>query len=375
MSCPTEGVLRTVLDGEVRGSELEAAEKHIGGCERCGLRLRSIEAQRSGVQENLAALQNESSTADARFAYQRFQQAAAGRAVRRPPMVWPRPAIGWAAAAVVVLLVLALSPGRTWAQRVLSMLRVQKVAVLPVDLSELTAQNALGHGGLIAQFMSDNVVITMQPAKPAAAADVAAAGQAAGFAVRTLDQLGTPGKISVNDQGAFQMTLNRERLQALVDAAGRSDIQIPASADGSLLAVHVPKMVLLQYGNCGKAADTQNCINFMQVPSPTISVPPSLNLAALAESALQLAGMGAAEAHTFAQNVDWTSTLVIPLPQAGASFRTVPVDGVNGSLIESAPRGNFVGHYQLIWVKNGIVYSLGGQGTSERALAAAESLS
>ena len=113
---------------------------------------------------------------------------------------------------------------------------------------------------------------------------------------------------------------------------------------------------------------------FVQVPSPTVSIPPTLNIAAIAEAGLQLAGLSAAEAHSFTQTVDWSSTLVIPVPQNGSSYRSVPVDGANGTLIELAPKGNFSGHYSLIWVKNGIIYSLEGRGTSAQALAAAASL-
>jgi hypothetical protein len=85
--------------------------------------------------------------------------------------------------------------------------------------------------------------------------------------------------------------------------------------------------------------------------------------------------MSAAEADAFCKTVDWSSTLVIPVPQSGgSSYRTIPVDGVNGTLIEVPPHDNFIGRYALIWVKNGMVYSLGGKGTSSRALAAVESL-
>jgi hypothetical protein len=84
--------------------------------------------------------------------------------------------------------------------------------------------------------------------------------------------------------------------------------------------------------------------------------------------------MSAADAHTFCQTVDWSSTLVVPVPLNGSSFRTVPVDGVNGTLVEAAARGKFQGHYTLLWVKNGIVYAVDGAGSADRALAAAESL-
>jgi hypothetical protein len=188
----------------------------------------------------------------------------------------------------------------------------------------------------------------------------------------------------VEQEGAFHMTLDADRMRAVLDQAGRSDIQIPDGVNGTTVAVHIPKSVRLRYGNCpskesqpvaGDAgASDFKCIEFMQVPSPIVSVPPTLDMAALAEAGLEVTGMSAAEAHAFCQTVDWSSTLVIPIPQNGGSSRTISVDGVSGTLIEMPPRDNFVGRYLLIWVKNGVVYSVGGKGSADRALAAAASL-
>ncbi|MBV9308629.1 MAG: hypothetical protein JOZ45_20955, partial [Acidobacteriaceae bacterium] len=101
---------------------------------------------------------------------------------------------------------------------------------------------------------------------------------------------------------------------------------------------------------------------------------PSLDITALAEAGLQVAGMSAADAHNFCQTVDWSSTLVIPIPQNGSAYRTVPVDGVNGTLITAEPHGNFIGRYALIWIKNGIIYSLSGKGQPDKALSLIGSL-
>jgi len=289
--------------------------------------------------------------------------------------IWKRPVWGGVVAACALVLLLSFAPGRTWAQKFLAMLRVQKLAVVPIDFSAISAGNT-GSGKLIAQLISDNVVITMDPGKPVTASSLETARELAGFKIRTLDALGSPQQISVSGEGAFHMTLNRDRMQAVLDQAGRSDIQIPASVDGSTVAVHAPKLVRLLYGACSEkvAPSGQDCIEFAQVPSPTVSVPPSLDIAALAEAGLQVGGMSAADAHNFCQTVDWSSTLVIPIPQNGSSYRTVPVDGVNGTLIEAMPHGNFVGRYALIWIKNGIMYSLNGRGQSDKALSLIGSL-
>ena len=83
--------------------------------------------------------------------------------------------------------------------------------------------------------------------------------------------------------------------------------------------------------------------------------------------------MTAEEAAQFTSTVDWTSTLVVPIPKNAASYQQVPVDGVTGTLIErpsdDAPQ------FALFWVKDGIIYTIGGLGSnSQKALEIANSL-
>src|SRR5512143_74421 len=114
-----------------------------------------------------------------------------------------------------------------------------------------------------------------------------------------------------------------------------------------------------------------NCTYLIQAPSPTVSVPPDLNMAEIAEAALELAGMSPSEARSFCQTVDWSSTLVVPVPRNTASYETVTVDGVDGTLITQAfPQGN---RYSLLWVKNGMIHSLAGHGDASDALTLAAS--
>jgi anti-sigma factor RsiW len=384
MNCPTEGLLRTHIDGELSPNEADAVEQHLRSCDACRSRLSEITGCAELVRRKMHALAPESTEipVDANLAYAQYRQyddmeldkQATGR--NHILSIWKRPLWTGAAAACALALLLSFVPGRGWAQKFLAMLRVQKLAVVPIDFSAMPAGNT-GNGKLIAQLISDNVVVTMDPGRPVAASSLETARDMAGFRPRTLDALGSPQQIFVSGEAAFHMTLDRDRMQAVLEQAGRSDIQIPASVDGGTVAVHAPKLVRLLYGACSEkdASSGESCIEFAQVPSPTVSVPPSLNIAALAEAGLQVAGMSAAEAHRFCETVDWSSTLVIPVPQNGSSYRTVPIDGVNGTLIEAAPHGNFVGRYALIWVKNGIVYSLSGKGQPDKALSVAASLS
>lgn len=280
-----------------------------------------------------------------------------------------RPA--WAAAVAVCALVALFSfaPARGWGQKILSMLRVQKVAVVPIDMQALSA--AGGHQKQLAQLISDRVVVTMQPGEPTAESSISAASSAAGFDVKSLDALGVPTRILVRDEGAFHLQLDRDRMEALLEAVGRTDIAIPPQMDGAEIAVHIPKAVDIRYGQCS-GTNREGCVQFTQMPSPAISVPASLKMADLAEAMLQLGGMSASEAAAFCQTVDWSSTLVIPVPRNASATRTVPVDGVNGTLVQS--EGRYGADYALIWVKDRRLFAIAGSGAPDQALAVAESL-
>jgi hypothetical protein len=352
--------------------------QHLAACADCRVHFEKLcaETSRTGDLLKTMAPVADFSTISPTAAYALFRSQV--RSSDQPDTLWIRrlfaaswrPAWGLAAAAVVVAILVGVSPVRTWAQRVLTMLRVQKISVVTIDPGAL-----MSNGGpnsrpskLIDQFFSDSVVVTMKPGEPDVASSVAQAAELAGYPIQTLGSLGAPQSIEVNGESAFQMTIDRDRVETLLEEVGRSDINIPESANGALIAVRVPKIVRSRYGDCS----TTNCVYLIQAPSPTVSVPPDLNMAEIAEAALELAGMNSAEAHSFCQTVDWTSTLVIPIPSNSGSYQTVSVDGVEGTLITETRAQQ--SRYSLLWVKNGMIDSLTGQGSSSDALALAASL-
>ena len=398
MTCITDGMLHARLDSELNEAELLAVENHLAACADCRRRTEAIAAQTERVRGALEALDPVPGEApgDARVALARFR---AEHAVLETPVPsLPsrlfarrlRPVWGAVAALALVAVFVSFAPAHTWAQKILAMLRVQKIAVVTIDPEALSSgrENGELQGKAIGKFISDNLVVTLDPGKPQPAASADEASRQAGFRVRTLTSLPTPPQLSVQGEGAFHMTLNRDRLQAILEEAGRSDLQLPESLDGATIAVHVPKAVFVRYGSCSEpkraasapdsapsGPEAQGCTFLLEVPSPTVSVPPDLNIAQVAEAGLQLAGMSADAAHAFCQTVDWTSTLVLPIPRDATSYQTVEVDGVQGTLIDMARVGRRrPAGYTLLWVSNGIIYSLVGQGDSANAVTLADSL-
>jgi len=405
MTCIHDGSLRAHLDSELDGVELAEVSEHLKACAECRARLGTLSAERTHTQSllaNLAPVPDRVAVNPA-MAYAQFKNRFGNADQRKPSWItrllaprW-RPAWGLAAVAIAVTILVSVNPVRTWAQRVLAMLRVRKIQVVTIDPTTLvsSAEPDSRPYKLVNQFIADNVVMTMDPGKPDIVSSTTKAAQVAGYPVRTVSGLGTPQRVEVNGETAFQMTINRDRIETLLEEVGRSDIRIPASANGALIAVHIPKSVISMYGDCpvrhvssnpqshaealaqrkmermANITNT-NCTYFIQAPSPTVSVPPDFNMSDIAEAALELAGMSPAEARSFCQTVDWSSTLVVPIPRDSSSYETVTVDGVEGTLItETLSQGN---RYSLLWIKNGVIHSLAGHGNSSDALSLAASL-
>jgi Putative zinc-finger/Domain of unknown function (DUF4367) len=397
MTCLNDGILQTYIDRELEGAELEQTDQHLASCADCSSRLEALRSTSDSVKQSLATLASDpEQMMDPAIAYAHFQaaldeQAEAEQSWFRRLFARPwRPAWG-ALAVALIAVVVGFSPARTWAERLLATLRVKRIAVIAIDPESFTRaeQNDPRSYKLLEKTISDSVVVTKQLEKPQILNDAPSASQIAGFRIRTLKDLAGPQKVQVNGEVAFHLTLDRERLANVLDEIGRPDIQIPDAVDGATVSVHIPKTVFSMYGNCQSRFGSRqrpgesdvnevptdpsrsDCTLLVQAPTPTVTVPPNLNMSDIAEAGLQLAGMGAGEAHAFCSTVDWTSTLVIPVPRNTASYRPVFVDGVEGTLIEMQKEQN---RYSLLWTKNGVIYSLNGNGTTNDALALAASL-
>ncbi len=296
----------------------------------------------------------------------------------------------WIGVGTVVALVVAFSfaPVRTWAGEFLGLFRVQRIAVVQVDATRFNALNDDSTlGDQISQMFSESVKTIREPGDPQVVADAAEASQAAGFNVRLPQGSESPSQIVVQTGAAFEITVDRDLAQAVLNDAGRSDLQLPAGLDGAKISVDIPAGVSAAYGKCPDMAfkpgpdvteepkydEPKDCLILAQIPSPTVNTPPDVDIGQLAEIGLQFTGMTADEAHAFSQTVDWTSTLVIPIPRNGAGYEQVAVDGTTGNLIYRNPESIWK-RYTLLWVKDGVVYGLTGYGDPQDGVALANTL-
>jgi len=290
------------------------------------------------------------------------------------------------------MLVIAVPGTRALASELLNLFRVQRVQVLPVDFTGMEQFNGVV-GNDISQLISDSVTMTKQPGDPVTVSDADEASSLAGFNVR-IPKDSTPSQINVMNGASFSLTVDRDKAQALLEEAGRGDLVLPEAIDGAVISVEIPASVSIAFGTCPEPSNEseaeremqremetsgspgrvyKDCVILAEIPSPVVSAPASVDVAQLAQIALEFSGMSSEEAATFTDTVDWTSTLVVPIPKNAASYEQVTIDGVTGTLIQrpsdDAPQ------FSLLWVKDGILYAIGGLGSdSQRAIDIANSL-
>jgi predicted anti-sigma-YlaC factor YlaD len=379
----TEGQLRAALDGELDPQALE----HLAACSDCRRRQSVLKAQAEKVAHRLdfLAASGQQAVPSAQSALRHFQARKLSQK-ENPIMkkIFASKAIRYAVIAVLVLTAIVSIPAtRAWADQILNLFRVEQVTVVPVDFSGLKQLNGT-LGQQVSDLVSGSITMKQKPAAPVVASNAADASQKAGFTVR-LPQSATYSRLSVQGGAAFDFTIDRTKAQALIDEAGRSDLVLPQDIDGAVVSVTVPNSIQVDFGTCPDPTQSDSsqrgsmgrnfpdCVILSEIPSPTVNAPANVNVSQLAQMGLEFTGMTSDQAAAFTKSVDWTSTLVVPIPKNAATYEQVQVDGATGTLIQrpadDAPQ------FLLIWVKNGIVYAIGGLGSnSQQALDMANSM-
>lgn len=382
----SDGQLRAALDNELDSAGLT----HLDSCINCQTRQKALQTHSELVTDQLAFLASESkdSGISSDTAWLHFIEY---QLVKKETNMFKRlfasQLVRYGVPVILALaLIFAFPAPRAFASELLNLFRVQQVAVIPVDFTGMEQLNGVD-GPDISQLISDSITMTQKPGDPVEAQDVNEASRLANFDVRA-PQDKSPSSIYVTDGTAFTFTVDRTKAQALLEEAGRSDLVLPNALDGAKISIHIPASVSIAFGNCPPPSSDSDgiefgsgspgrryadCVILAEVPSPSVSVPASVDVAQLAQLGLEFSGMSAEQAAAFTSTVDWTSTLIVPIPKNASTYEQVSVDGVTGTLIQR-PADDYP-QFALLWVKDGIIYAIGGLGSnSQQAFDIADSL-
>ena len=381
------GLLRAYLDGELPPAEMAQMRSHLEVCTHCRETLAQLRDRVDMVSTGMEGLEFHGSMPKPEQALARFR--AEISAIESHSFRWKdlqrrirmtsrnlfgprwRPLTAAVTAVVLVAILFSIVPVREAAADFLSLFRVRKFAVIPLDQGQMNrleslaqqAEGAFGEPQIVREEGPEQVVT-----------GAAEAAVLAGYPVRSPGRLpeGTRlEKIAVRSGPAMHFEFDRQAIATVLQAAGASTDGLPQT-ESIAFDVDVANAVLQQY-QVASSQSRFSQLEFMQVPSPQVDLPAGIDPIALAKTGFLFLGMPAEDAERMANSIDWTSTLVIPLPTDAGRAREVSVDGVTGLLVEdvdSALRSSAV-----LWERDGILYLMSGTNLDQKILLdAADSL-
>ena len=239
------------------------------------------------------------------------------------------------AAAVMALVgagagLLTVPAVRASAHSFLAMFRVVEFAAIPLNERTAASLDRID----LPRLVGEHVQIVGDDGPPAPVATIEEASAIAGYEVRVpawLPEDATLVEAGVAGARTVRVTADAVRLAQVMDTLGITDLEVPPGLHGQTFTVDVPPAVMLRWRSGPRHT------RFLQAPSPVVGLPAGLELAALGEIGLRILGLTADEARQIAQGLDWTSTLLVPVPPSAQSFRRIDVNGHPGLAIEFHP--------------------------------------
>jgi hypothetical protein len=364
----SDGTLRRIYDEPLA---LAAADQaHFDECVYCKPRFNAIA---NDARATTGLLRVPAFEPQARAALSVVQARIKREEAARPPRWYERwldrSTPRWrplATPAIAVLLAAALLTGLGVSGVAQSLVRIfepQKIVAVQVSPSDFAQSSVLLDYGQVKWLP--------EPPKVQQLTDAAAAQTQSGLPVLMPASLpkGVSGPVSygVVSHATGSLTFDAARLQASALKAGVHVSPMPSSIDGSTLIVNGGPALLEVWGISGTTEMNVPTLVIAQTRVPTVDSS-GASTAQLEDYLLSQPGVPPEIAAQVRAIKDPSTTLPIPIPKGLATTESVQINGTSGLLIRAVLGAG------VVWVKNGVIYAVGGQLTPDEVLAIATSL-
>lgn len=271
-------------------------------------------------------------------------------------------------ASVIIITALFTVPAvRASARAFLGLFRVVNFVAVPVEDGRGDAIGALLEGKNLdlEKLIGEQVTILSDPGPPTTVTSVAAASSATGTPVSVpsvlpSDQL-VMTRITVSGERAARVILDTERVQQVLDALSITDIDVPPALNGQSATIRIPPVVEIVWERgTDPAVPSYRRVSFIQVRNPIVDLPDGIGLATFGEIGLRVLGLDELEARRLAGQIDWNSTLVVPVPPAVSDFRQVQINGARGLAMQTERKPDAPPIRMVLWSAGGRVFGLMG---------------
>lgn len=251
----------------------------------------------------------------------------------------------WAMLLAVAALVIALSvPGvRAAASDFLGLFRVQKFTPISISAEQLALLEEVADSGLY----PGEIEFFEEPSEPVQVGSLAEAAAAVGWQPASPGLLGQPDAVYTIGDASGRLIVDVENARALMSLAGADPALIPDSLDGAQVDVTV-------YGAISQNWD--DGLALVQAPSPLVEYPDDVDVTALGQALLEALGMEPEAARRLSESIEWTNTLLLPIPESVATFNEVQINGSPGLALTGVNGENTA----VLWESDGMVYVLSG---------------
>ncbi|MFO7539883.1 MAG: hypothetical protein R6X32_17735 [Chloroflexota bacterium] len=261
----------------------------------------------------------------------------------------------WATAVATLIFMFAIALSfpsvRAAASDFLSLFRVQKFAAVSVSPQQMALLEQLAGQGIV----PGEITFLQETAPPTPVESIQEAAMVLGRDVQTISSLGQPQDVHLSMEAQMEIQIDLAGSRAILEAAGVDPALLPDNLDGQVIDVTI---------FAGANQFWSEGVYLAQMPSPQVIYPAGLQPQVLGEAMLQVVGMSPAEATRLASDIDWTSTLVLPVPQEMATFNEVTINGSSGLALSSLD-----GQEQsLVWQQDGNIYLLASRSHSQAEL-------
>ncbi|HYS00975.1 MAG TPA: hypothetical protein VET82_01340 [Candidatus Eisenbacteria bacterium] len=365
----SDGLLRRVIDDPLI---LSAADRqHLETCAVCQATVAAMTADSQAVA---GLLSGPVPPVDPGAAAAAMGVRAAGRPAPLPPIVRsvaarveinPAPAVRTlAAVAIATVLVVGMVVSGA-AANLLTIFEPKQVTAVPVTSTDLQSLQGLPD---LSEY--GTIRVTTQPVLQSVT-DAQAAATASHLQIRQPSQLPAsvtgPGAFAIVSQGNGSFTFSAAKAEAAAQRQGKALPAMPANIDGSTLYLTVGPAVVETFGFGGGQQLPSLVIAQARVPRVQST---GVSVRQLEDYLLSQPGISPTLAAQIRAIGDPSQTLPIPIPANLATSHPVTVQGVHGVAIgDSSGLGSAV-----IWVKDGVVYAVGGTLTEAEVLQVANSL-
>ncbi|NLG29277.1 MAG: hypothetical protein GX557_15310, partial [Chloroflexi bacterium] len=268
----------------------------------------------------------------------------------------------------VVVGLASFAPARALAAQFLGIFRVQRFAAVAVppsqaDIQQLEAQLEQGLVAYEPQVVVDEPVVDVS--------SIERASELAGFQVRMPSYLPFDGSPTIQVKGRTELAsaIDRDALVLLLETAGMDNAAIAADWPGGEVRAIAPATVSIEVGS-------EELMSIVQVWKAEIQYPAGLEPSVVSEAALRLLGLPAEQARKFSESIDWTSTLLLPVPSRLASFRELEIAGQQAILLTAGDPdiGEQGEPHVLLWEKDDVLYAIIARTNVETLARTAESM-